>query len=289
MTGDGPTLVNEKGAVADAGHEPPIRERESNAELKAAGLKHCSGCDQIKPRTEFSPNGVSPKGVVYVAKLCKPCNAGNERDKRAADPKPMKVLRTDIPPEEMTAPELRNVGLKRCSICREIKSRDQFSVSSASDGSLSGGCKPCEAAKARARRAADPAKYRLRDNEPKRQERKRARAREKAASAPRNLCDCGCGGETQRRFVRGHHRRMPDDVPPRPAQGGTAEPDGLTRRSDRVLEHDALGPAAPSSHEPKNPGDQPCQPGGTGQQDQRHRRSDAPTRCVAADTEGVPG
>jgi hypothetical protein len=186
--------------------------------LKAAGLKHCAGCDEIKPRTEFSPNGLSPKGIVYVAKLCKPCNAANERNKRAVDPKPRKQLRTDVPPEEMTDRELRNIGFKRCSICGEIKSRDQFYANSTSDGSLSGGCRPCEAAKARARRAAEPEKYRLREKDPKRRERKRAQAEARVAMAELNKCECGCGGNTRGRFVRGHHRRMPDAEPPRPAQ-----------------------------------------------------------------------
>ena len=33
-----------------------------------------------------------------------------------------------------------------------------------------------------------------------------------------NVCACGCGGETKRQFVRGHHRRMPGAKPPRAAQ-----------------------------------------------------------------------
>lgn len=191
---------------------------DSNEQLSAAGLKCCAGCGETKPRTEFSPNGVSPKGVVYVAKLCKPCNAANERGKRAASPKPQQPLRNGIPPEGMTASELRGAGLKRCSICGEIKSRSEFYPNSSSDRSLSSGCKPCEAAKARARRAADPEKYRLREKDPKRRERKREQQRARAMAARVNACECGCGGETRGRFVRGHHRRMPDSPPPRPAQ-----------------------------------------------------------------------
>jgi hypothetical protein len=223
MTGAGQTPVNGDEVTVGVGRATRGQEWASNAQLKAAGLKHCAGCDEIKPRTGFSPNGLSPKGFVYVSKLCKPCNAAKALADRAGKPrahyqKPKKVLRTDIPQEEMTDRELRNVGLKRCAICREIKSREQFYATSTSDSSVSSGCRPCEAAKARTRRAADPEKYRLRDREPKRRERKRVQAQEKVASSPRNLCECGCGGETQRRFVRGHHRRMPDAVPPRPAQ-----------------------------------------------------------------------
>lgn len=33
-----------------------------------------------------------------------------------------------------------------------------------------------------------------------------------------NVCECGCGGETKSRFVRGHHRRVPGAKPPRAAQ-----------------------------------------------------------------------
>ena len=202
----------------DASRGNRSQEWASNAQLKAAGLKHCTGCGETKPRTEFSPNGVSPKGVVYVAKLCKPCNAAHERTKRAANPEPKPPPRTGIPPKQMTAAELRDAGLKRCSICGEIKSRSDFYANSASDGSLGGGCRPCEAAKSRARRAADPEKYRLREKDPKRRERKRERRRARAAAVPVNICACGCGGETRSRFVRGHHRRMPDSEPPSPAK-----------------------------------------------------------------------
>ncbi len=148
----------------------------TNAQLKAEGRKHCSGCGEIKSRTEFSPNGVSPNGVVYVAKLCKPCNAANERSKRIANPKPSK-LRIDISPEKMTKHELRNVGLKRCTVCKEIKPRSGFHSNSNSDGSLRGECIPCHKEKQRGRRAENPDRYR--ENERTRLERPGVRERKR--------------------------------------------------------------------------------------------------------------
>ncbi len=106
-------------------------------------MKRCSKCDKMKERGEFSKHKGRKDGL---ASRCKACMLEQYiRHRVARDPsyKHNPKIKEDLP-----------VGLKRCTQCKKVKEKGEFSKQKLGKDGLQAGCKTCAVVATQARRDA---------------------------------------------------------------------------------------------------------------------------------------
>ena len=100
-------------------------------------MKECSKCKVLKPRSEFSKNRGCKDGL---AGQCKACSAAATREYQKRNR------------EANAGKEIDLTGTKKCSMCKVLKQRSEFSKDRSCKDGLRGQCKACKKAANRERR-----------------------------------------------------------------------------------------------------------------------------------------
>lgn len=97
------------------------------------GSKECTGCDTVKPVSEFYKNRAAKDGLQT---WCKPCMRGAVRRFRSGEPSQQEI-------ERQERARLFKQGLKKCPKCESIHPLDNFYKNAAQEDGLDNYCKTC--------------------------------------------------------------------------------------------------------------------------------------------------